>query len=231
MQDTWQILELQKFLKQQAEDELPDAKSVYLSNPKYRREIDAIIVSIWESVRRSVQDSAVSATLANEDQNVFNNIEEKWHKYTTRTLTFMLSDPERPMGAETTKWYCRGNIQCSVIDYMISFDFFIYFPSTIDINKILFLLKNPAFIGMPPELSYEQRIDGEGELSLKFSKGYGAGGGGLLTYGEHAETHAFDEVRNNVNVIYALNALEADFNRNESFDNLYTALVAAYQCR
>ncbi len=230
MRDTWQILELQKILKQEAEDELSDAKSVYLSNPKYRREIDNIIVDIWESVKRSVQDSAVSATLANEDQDVFNNIEDKWHKYTTRTLTFMLSDPERPIGAEATKWYCRGNIQCSVIDYMISFDFFIYLPLTIDFNKILFLLKNPAFIGMPPELSYEQRINGEGELSLKFSKGFGEEGGGLLTYGEHAKAYAFDEVRNNVDLIYALNALEADFNRNESFDNLYKALVAAYQC-
>ena len=50
-------------------------------------------------------------------------------------------------------------------------------------------------------------------------------------YSEYAEAHAFDEVQNNVNVIYALNALEVEFNRNESFENLYKALIAAYQCR
>ncbi len=231
MQDRWQILELRKFLDHHAEDELFDAESIYLSNPKYRQEIDNIIVNIWEGVKRGVQDSAVSLTLANQDEDVFSNIEEKWRKYTTKTLTFLLSDPERPIGYGITRWYCRGNIQCSVTEYMISFDFYIYFPLTFDVKKILFLLKNPSFIGMPPELSYEQGIDAEGELSLKFSKGYGAGGGGLLSYSEQAEAHAFDEVQNNLNVIYALNALEADFNRDESFDHLCEALVTAYQCR
>ena len=62
------------------------------------------------------------------DNDIYFNIEEKWHTYTTKTLTFMLSDPERPIGTGSTRWFCRGEIQCSAIDYMISFDFYIYFP-------------------------------------------------------------------------------------------------------
>ena len=231
MKDSWHFTELKLFLNKHTRDDLIDTESVYLSNPEYRQKIDNVIANnIWPSIKKSVRESAISAILAKDDKDIYYNIEEKWNTYTTKILTFMLSDPERPIGAGSTRWFCRGKIQCSAIDYMISFDFYIYFPLAFDMKKILFLLKNPAFIGMPPELSYEEGIEAGGEFSLKFSKSYGVGGGRLFNYIEQAEAHAFNEVQNNLNLIYALNSLEIDFNRKESFDKLCEALVLAYEC-
>ena len=231
MKDSWHFAEVQNFLNKHIHDDHIDTKSVYLSNPEYRQKIDNVIANnIWPSIKKSVQESAISAILSSDDNDVYFNIEEQWHTYTTKTLMFMLSDPERPIGTRITRWFCRGKIQCSPIDYMISFDFYINFPLSFDMEKILFLLKNPAFAGMPPKLSYEQGIEDEGEYSLKFSKGYGAGGGGFFSYIEQAEAHAFNEVQNNLNLIYALNSLEIDFNRNESFDKLCNSLFLAYEC-
>ena len=228
LQDKWQSSELKLFLNKYTENELFDAESVHLSNPEYRQKIDNIIANnIWSGVKRGVSDSTIAAILPKNDKDISENIEEQWHTYTAKSLTFILSDPERPIGTRNTMWLCRSKIRCSVIDYMISFDFSIYFPSNFDMEKILYLLKSPAFVGMPPELSHEEDIDGEGIFILKFSKGTGAGGG-LLSYANVAEDEVFNEVQKNLNVIYALNTLEVDFNRDESFVDLYEALVIAY---
>ena len=232
MNDNWQFSELNLFLNKHTQDDLIDTESIYLSNPKYRLKIDKVLANnIWPSVKKGVQESAISATLANDKESIYDSIQEEWRVYTTKTLTFMLSDPERPIGAGNTKWFCRGKIQCSAIDYMISFDFYIYFPLSFDMKKILFLLKTSDFYGMPPVLSYEEGLEDEGIFVLKFSKGYGVGGGGLFDYIEQAEAHAFHEVKNNLNLIYVLNTLEVDFDRKKSFDKLCEALVLAYECK
>jgi len=228
MKDTWQLSELNQFLNKHKQNELFDAESVHLSNPAYQQKIDEIVTNnVWSGVEKGVLDSTIAAILSKNDNDVPDNIEEEWHTYTAKSLTFMLSDPERPIGSYRTMWTCRGKVRCSVIDYMISFDFYIYFPSDFDMKKILFLLKNQSFVGMPPELSYEESLDGESIFILKFSKGTGAGGG-LLSYAHVAENNVCNEVQKNLNIIYALNTLEVDFNRDESFDDLFNTLVVAY---
>jgi hypothetical protein len=232
LQDKWQSSELELHLNEHNQNELFDAESVHLSNPEYRKKIDKIIThNIWSAIEKGVSDSTIAAILPQNDKDISDNIEEQWHTYTAKSFTFMLSDPERPIGTYRTMWFCRGKIRCSVVDYMISLDFYIHFPLTFNMEKILYLLKSPAFVGMPPILSYEEDIeDGEGMLILKFSKGTGAGGG-LLSYAHMAEDEVFNEVQKNLNIIYALNTLEVDFNRDQSFDDLFNALVVAYESR
>lgn len=62
-------------------------------------------------------------------------------------------------------------IQCSVSDYMISFDFHVNFPDDFNLQKITRLLKNPEFAGYPPQLSYEETLDRKGLFCVSFSKG------------------------------------------------------------
>jgi hypothetical protein len=227
MKETWHISELRKYLSTHAQNDQLDTKTVFLSNPKQRKEIDDIICTkIWPGVTKGVVDSPVIVTLG-KHRDLIDNIIEEWHVDTTKSLTFLLSDPERPLGVGSNiRWYCRGKIQCSVLGYMISFDFYIFFPFTFNLKKILVLLKDDAFKGMPPELSYEYLEDGEGEFIVKFSKGSGAGWG-LRSYKE-AEDHAFREVQNNLDIIYALNKLEVDYRNAKSFEKLHGVLIRAY---
>jgi hypothetical protein len=225
MKNSWQLNELNCLLDRK----LPDYEALYLSNPKYQHEIDDIIVNtVWPSVKKCTQKSAVIASLAKNEEDPLANIKEEWFPKITRTLTFLLTDPERPIGCSSIRWFCRGTIQCSAIDYMISFEFYLYLPVCFDMDKILFLLKNENFVGMPPELSYARNIEDDGELVLKFTKGRGVGGG-LLTYGPIAAEQVFNDVQDNLDLIYTVNDLEIDFNRKDSFDRLYQALVHAYQ--
>jgi hypothetical protein len=157
MNDKWQSSELSLFLNNHPQDELSDAKSVHLSNPEHRKKIDSIIADhVFSGVKKGVSESTISVTLDNDDKDIYNNIKEEWHTYTAKSLTFLLSDPERPIGTGSSMWFCRGKVLCSATDYMISLDFSIYFPLTFSMEKVLYLLKSPAFVGMPPDLSYEE---------------------------------------------------------------------------
>jgi hypothetical protein len=68
----------------------------------------------------------------------------------------------------------------------------------------------------------------DADLEALTTKGRGVGGG-LLTYGPIAAEQVFNDVQDNLDLIYTVNDLEIDFNRKDSFDRLYQALVHAYQ--
>ena len=230
MKEQWQHSELNLFIEQHKQDQYFDAKSVHLTNPEFKKKLDDILAkNVWKGITDGVADSTIHATLPKDPKDIYKNIEDEWHPYVSRTLTFLLSDPERPIGYYSSTWLCRGKVRCSAESFMISFEFNIYFPSDFDMSKILYLLKSQAFTTMPPELSYEEYrdSDGEGIYILKFTKGTGSGGG-LLNYGNIAEYDVYNEVIKNLDIIYALNTFEIDYNRQESFDRLCQALVIAY---
>jgi len=155
-------------------------------------------------------------------------IETKWKELTTRSLIFLLEDPERPLvPVNSVNWYCRGTIECSAIDYMIMFDFYVYFPTSFSISKIMKLLKDPAFAGVRPQLDYQESMDGIGTYSVEFHRGSGAYGNAISPslVGEHL----YREVENNLDVIYALNDFEMDYKNTKLFNKLHRALIKAYQ--
>ena len=228
MKDTWHSTELKKFLKNTQQNELLDSNTVYLSNPEHRKEIDKIICDrIYSKAVRASKESPIRVTTGR-DCDLIDCIEEEWKTTTTRSLTFLLEDPERPLvPSSVIKWYCRFKIVVSVTDYMIMSDFSLYYPAEFGADHFFGLLKDPAFHGVPPQLHYEQTIDEDEWLCLTFEKGYGKSRG-LSDYG-FASEQIYQDVQNNLEVIYRANELEVDFDNQETKERFRKALIKAYE--
>lgn len=227
IRNSWQYGELVTFLRANSGDPSLDSKTVFLVNPAQREEIDKIIYKhLWPAVIKGVGSSGIWIK-ALEGTFPKSRPEDEMHPYTTRSLTFLLEDPRRPLSpVELVPWYCRGKILATVNDYMLSFDFYVYFPQDFSLSKLASILKNQEFAGMPPELSYSKSHGGFGTFTLAFSKGHGAG------WGLHAYQDAANRIREDINlniaVVQAVYELENDPKNTKSFKNLVKALVRAY---
>jgi len=228
MNNSWQTTELNQYLKKNQTDPLLDSKNVFLSNPEQKRQIDKMIIDdIFPKVNQALKGTPVQVSCGR-DGEITECIEEEWKIHTTRSLIFLLEDPDRPLlpGVDIN-WFCRGKIECSAVDYMITFEFYIYFPESFSFNKILKLLKYPAFSGMRPQLDYQESEDGAGFYTIEFERGRGAGGPVVNQFA--AGNQIFNDVKDNLDVIYALNDLETDYKSTKLFNRLHRALINAYE--
>lgn len=225
---SWQRSELARYVKKNAGDPVLNSKTVFLANPKEKRQIDRIIKAyLWPGlvkalvgtpIRVSEAEKGFPAPLIRDEEKI----------YTTRSLTFVLEDPDKPLlPGEGPPWFCRGRIECSMLDYMTSFEFYANFPMDFDLRKIIKLLSDPLFVGYPPNLSVEPRGDQERIMILSFCEGSGAGWG-LRSYQEAAEELG-QKVRKNLEVIEAMYQLESDYTSARWFQELQKALREAYQ--
>ena len=228
MNNSWQTAELNQYLKKNQTDPLLDSKNVFLSNPEQKRRIDEMIIhDIFPNVNRALKGTPVQVSFGRDDE-ITECIEDEWKINTTRALTFLLEDPDRPLvPGSSINWFCRGKIECSAVDYMITFQFYIYFPESFSLNKILKLLKYPAFAGMRPQLDYQESTDGIGVYSIEFERGRGKGGPAVNQFA--AGNQIYKDVKDNLEVIYALNDLETDYKSTKLFNRLRLALVEAYE--
>lgn len=225
---SWQYRELRKYLEVHSHDKELALKAVHLIDSNQTKEIDGIMINnLWPAVIKGVGTSGIWLKPLKEGYPK-SSIEDENHIYCARALTFLLEDPNRPLtyGSDVS-WYCRGKITCSVMDYMVSFDLFIQFPVDFSFKKILRLLKNPKFVGMPPKLSYERFSDNQGALCVAFSKGAGAGWG-LHSYKEAAD-RICAAIKQNIMIAKTLYVLEEDFNNALAFNDLERFLVQAYE--
>lgn len=223
----WQLGELKKYLEANKEDPLLNSRRVCLVNPEQRKEVNNIILQyLWPAVIKGIGFSGLWVKSL-KDGYPKKDIEDKDYQYSASELIFLLEDPKRPLSFNSIPpWYCRGTITCSVLDYLLSFDFMVYFPESFSIRKIIRLLKNPMFAGNPPELSYNASPDGTGIYIVSFSRGTGAGWG-INSYGEAADK-IIDEIRQNINIIKAIYDLEMDFKSTKRFNVVEEALINLY---
>jgi len=225
---SWQRSELKRFLAKNAGDSLLNSKTVFLANREEKRQLDQIIEAyLWRGIVKALVGSSIQVS---EAQGGFpaSLIRDESKNYTTRSLTFVLEDPDRPFSpGEGPPWFCRGSIECSMLDYMTSFEFFAHFPMGFDLRKIIELLSDPMFVGYPPNLSVEPRGDEAHIMVISFSGGSGAGWG-LRSYEEAAEELG-QKVRKNLEVIEAMYQLERDYTSERWFQELQEALREAYQ--
>lgn len=228
MNHTWQDSELRRYLKKNQTDPLLNSKTVFLSNPEQKRYLDQVITDeIFPSVQRALKGTPIRVSLGR-DQDIAECIEEERKIHTTKTLVFLLEDPDRPLSSRADiKWFCRGEIECSPFDYMITFEFHVFFPESFSLKKILKLLRDPAFAGMMPQLDYQESIDGVGTLAVKFERGRGESGTAISL--NRAGIQIYDDVKANLEVIYAANLLEADYKSTRLFNKLHRALIDAYE--
>ena len=225
---SWQVSELMLYLKQNARKPDLNSQTVFLANPAEKFQIDQIIENyLWPGAVRALAGSSIGIS-EGEDGFPSSSLQDEMANYTTRSLTFVLTDEERPfIPGESPPWFCRGNIKCSLQHYMISFDFFLHLPMDFDIGKIIDLLADPLFCGNPPNLSIEPHGDDEHIMVVSFSEGSGAdwGFGGFERAGQDLE----QKVIRNLRVIEAMNQLEQDYTSDKWFRELQKALREAYQ--
>jgi hypothetical protein len=225
---SWQISELMLYLKQNAMKPDLNSQTVFLANPAEKFQIDQIIEKyIWPGAIRALAGSSIWIP-EGEEGFPSSSLKDEAGNHTTRSLTFVLADEERPfIPGETSLWFCRGNIKCSLQHYIISFDFFLHLPMEFSIGKIIKLLSDPLFCGMPPSLSIELHGEDEHIMVVAFSEGSGAdwGFGGFERAGKDLER----KLIRNLKVIEAMNRLEQDYKSAKWFRKLQKALREAYQ--
>jgi hypothetical protein len=224
----WQESELASYLKANADNPALDSKTVFLANPTERKQIDQIIQAhLWPGIVRALVGSPIQVS-GLEDGFPASFLEDEWKNNTTRSLTFVLEDTDRPfLPGEGPPWFCRGKIECSMLDYLTSFDFFAHFPMHFKLTKFIQLLSDPLFAGNPPNLTIELGRDQEQIMVLSFSEGSGAGWG-LQSY-QGAGEEVGEKVRKNLEVIEAIYQLEEDYTSEKCFRDLHKALREAYQ--
>lgn len=224
----WQMSELTRYLKKNREDQLLDSKTVFLTNPKQKIELDRIIKEqLWPAVIDALAPSPIRV-FDMKDDFPSSGIDDDNNVYTCRSLAFVLEDPNRPLSPGSgPPWYCRGRLRCSPMDYMVSFDFFVYLPNDFSLRRILRLIGDPMFSGNPPNLSIGRGIGGERVFVIAFSEGSGAGWG--IRSHDQASEHLRKKVKQNLEIIKAVYDLEKDFKSTRNFKTLQTALREAYQ--
>ena len=224
----WQYKELCKYMDLHSNDRDLVLKAVYLINSEQKKEIDSIIIdNLWPAVIKGVGTSGFWLKPLKKAYPK-SAIEDESHIYYARSLTFLLEDPKRPLSyGSNVSWYCRGKITCSVMDYMVSFDLFVYFPVEFSLRKIIRLLKNPKFAGMPPNLSYENSSDNREIFFVSFSKGTGAGWG-LHSY-EEAANRICEGIKQNIIIAKTIYDLEKDYKNTLIFNKLERFLVQTYE--
>jgi hypothetical protein len=228
IEKSWQYKELRKYLEVHSNDQELTLKAVHLINSEQVKKIDSILIdNLWPAVIKGVGTSGFWLKPLKEGYPK-SAIEDENHIYCARSLTFLLEDPNRPLSyGSDVSWYCRGKITCSVMDYMVSFDLFVYLPVEFSFKKIIRLLKNPKFAGMPPNLSYESSSDNKGILCIAFSKGAGAGWG-LHSY-EEAANRICEAIKQNIMIAKTLYTLEEDYSNTLIFNKLERSLVQTYE--
>lgn len=228
IEKSWQYKELQKYLEVHSDDKELPLKAVQLINSDQVKKIDSIMIdNLWPAVIKAVGTSGFWLKTLKEGYPK-SAIEDENHIYCARSLTFLLEDPKRPLSyGSDVSWYCRGKISCSVMDYMVSFDLYIYFPVDFSFKKILRLLKNPTFAGMPPTLSFESSSNNKDIFCVAFSKGAGAGWG-LHSY-EEAANRICEAINQNIIIAKTLYSLEEDYKSTLIFNKLARSLEQAYE--
>ena len=223
----WRYRELANWIETNKGDVFFEDRTTFLANPDTIREIDEIIKNhFWPAVRRGVNGTGIDVS-----DDALDYIETTNEKYVTRSTTFLLEDPRRPLTnrthSEIPPWYCRGNIKSSSLNYSLSFDLFIYLPTSFNIEKISRLIADERFSGLPPELKMGQYPQGKHSFDISFHSGRGAGFG-LENY-EQAARRTESRVKANVEIIKRVDDLYKDLDNNVAFEELKKALLEEYE--
>ena len=224
----WQFEELRKFLESNKDDPLLDRKAVLLLNPEDLRSSDGILLNhFWPAILRAISGTPLRV-IPSPDSDLASKIQSKPFPEASRELMFVLQDPQRPIASpQSAPWYLRGCVECSPLSYMLSYEVFIYFPTTFSMRRLIKLLANPAFSSNPPTLSYEGAMAGPSVLVAKFVGGSGAS---WPVHGpEVAAGRAEQMVGMFIGIAAAVYVLERDFSNARMLGEVTRRLLALHR--
>ncbi|MDD9990919.1 MAG: hypothetical protein OXP75_03885 [Rhodospirillales bacterium] len=144
--NSWQAEELDRVMTAQAGKRWPEQRCAPLSNPAAERELDAIVLKeLWPGVEQALQDSSLVALTGGGASTPAQALETLHRKFTTRSLTFVIEDPERLAGPGARKpWFCRFEIVACIEGYITKKTTILSFPKDFTIAKLMRLLKETA---------------------------------------------------------------------------------------
>ena len=224
---SWQAKQLQRLVADTAGKAWPEHRCAMLSNPAAECAIDGIVLEeLWPGVVQALQGSGLTALTGDDGATPAQALVTLHREFTTRTLTFVIEDPDRPAALRVWKpWYCRFAIEASVERYFLDKTTLLSFPEDFDMSRLTRVLQEPLMQGCPPELSWHEGFDGPGMYSLKIHTGEGASWG---LRGE-AEARSFirKAVEDHVKVIAAMDRLAEDWSDASAFNEVHRLATAA----
>ena len=216
----WQAEQLERLMSEQAGKRWPEHRCALLSNPTAEREIDTVVLQeLWPGVEEALKGSPLVATAGRGGATPAQALETLHRKFTTRSLTFIIEDPERPAGPFAMKaWHCRFEIVAWIEGYMLNKTTILSFPEDFAMAKLVRLLQEPLMQGCPPNLRYEG-FEGPGTYIVELSTGEGAGWSMRDRSG--AREYVQRTVEEHLEVIAAMDRLAQDWHDGTAFDELH----------
>ena len=217
----WVFNEVNNLIKSPLKGFNFDEDYLHLRNPESEKIIDVIFFKkFFPKIEKAFQKSNFIIYKDKDYPHFINKISVRLVKH----FSIFIDDPKRPIkpGLQNRIWVSRFNLELSKYDYMLSTELILYLPEDFEINKILQLLKNPYFEGLPPDLS----IDGN-SYAIKFHTGKGAGWG-LESYDEAANL-VVKKIIHNHKLLNFLNEHEYSLNNEDTFIKLENLLVNHFE--
>jgi len=224
---TWQAEQLEGWMREQAGKRWPEHRCALLSNPAAERELDAIVLDeLWPGVEQALRGSRLVALTGGGDATPAQAMETIYRKFTTRSLTFIIEDPERPAGPRARKpWHCRFEIEAWIEGYFLNKTTILSFPQDFAMAKLTRLLEEPLMQGRPPELSWYEGFDGPGTYNVELSTGQGYGWN--LRGQSGARESVRKSVQDHLQLIAAMDRLAQDWTDGAAFTALHRLAARA----
>lgn len=170
---SWPFDQLEKELKRR---DRFSADRIELINPDTNRRLDQRLINdFWLPIQTAIKDSSLIIPESCM-KNGMPEISNEYNPLPHRTFFFILDNPENPMHPENTlrNWFARIKIDAVKDHYYMELEYFLYFPESIRMEKILRLMRFPEFQPLPPELSWSEgykRTEGVFDLKFRFGSG------------------------------------------------------------
>jgi hypothetical protein len=224
----WRYRELARWIESHRSEAFFDARTIHLANPERIEEIDDLIKTyFWPAIKNGVEGTGLRIFGDAVDQvETVDDIH-----YVARSFNFVLEDPNRPWknlpNGAMPPWYCRGNLKCSLLSYTLSFDFLIDLPISFSIEKIIQLIRDRRFRGLPPELTVTADPNEQEFYHLAFHNGHGAGF--LLEEPAEAAKSVETRGRTNIEIVKCVDRVIENLDSDWAFAQLKKALLTGYE--
>ena len=170
---SWHFNQLEKELKNRNR---LGSDRIELINPDVINQLDQRLINdFWLPFQAAFNDSPLMIP-ENCLRNGMPEISNEYNLFPHRSFFFILENPKNPLHPENTfrNWFARIKVNAISDHYFLELEYFLYFPESIRMEKVLKLMRYPDFQPNPPELCWSEGFKGsKGMFDLKFYFGSG----------------------------------------------------------
>ena len=213
----WALKQIKNLNKSTSENEEFDPDYLHLRNPYY----DKIIENIFYNEFLPKIENAFSDSLFNiHKESDYPNLKNKISTKLCKKFIFCVDCSE--ISRLNRAWHTCFTLELFKRSYIFRTELTIYLPGNYNVNKILQLLKNKHFRGLPPKL---QMNDNNYSIQFRDEKG--------THWGMESHDEASGKVTKNIsqiqNILTFLNNKEKELNKDKNFMKLENLLVNYFE--